>query len=54
MYFSRLNLKNLATGLLHFRDNWGWPSTAVRMCSHVVNLFKQKVIFLLPWHYTTI
>jgi len=49
-------LKQILFGRLHFRDNWGWPCMAVCMwliCSNK-RLYNKKMIFLLPWCYTTL
>jgi len=46
--------KLIRFGSLHFRDNWGWPCTAVCMwliCSNR-KLYHKTTIFLLQWHYT--
>jgi len=48
LFFYRSKL--IRFGSPYFRDNWGWPCTAVRMwliCSNR-KLYK-KTIFLLPW-----
>jgi len=48
--------KPIQFGSPHFRHNWGWPCTAVRMwliCSNR-KLYHKKTMSLLPRHYTTI